>query len=403
MIRYWVLLLAALCTAIAVAYLPPPERMAAPYVNQLIRSDSFVLLPRENEVVWSAYTEYVSAAGRLRYARMYTRILELGDSIQQEAESRLKWDAGYQLTFAPEIPAALQDVIASQLDYSSRDARPATHGPPGVVAVVLDTVGDDVSDGWIRYYMPRFVYLLPQEPGQPCISLVTLGKTAANELATGLLRPGRILGPSPPALRGPCAFYSRFGKPGSGIESWLQQQEYQAALLPEWLAPPPFQGWASRLQRSGSLSYFGIQYPAFVSCASGDREACATAATQKPHMPQTVLHAERPRRVAIGWERYWYLLLPLGARSRSFLSDMVTNLGEEQFQQFWSSDEPVETAFLHAAGVTLEDWTMEWARQQIGVPRRGPAAPAASMALSLALAVASVGAGVAYATRRQVG
>ncbi len=403
MIRYWVLLFAGICGAIAVAYLPPPKRMGAPYVNQLIRSDSFVLLPRENEVVWSAYNEYVSAAGRLRYARMYTRILELGDSIQQEAEARLKWDAGYQLTFAPEIPPALQDLIASQLDNLSSDARPATHGPPGVVAVVLDTVGDDVSDGWIRYYMPQFVYLLPQEPGRPCISLVTLGKTAANELATGLLRPGRILGPSPPALLGPCAFYSRFGKPGSGIESWLQQQDYQAALLPDWLAPSPFQGWAYRLQHSGGLGYSGIQYPAFVSCASGDREACVRAVTQKPRMPQTVLDGERPRRVATAWDRYWYWSVPLGARSRSFLSDMVTNLGEERFQHFWSSDEPLETAFLSAAGVTLDDWTMAWARQQIGVPRRGPAAPPASMALSLALAVVFVGAGVAYATRREVG
>ncbi|UCG87541.1 MAG: hypothetical protein JSW71_03065 [Gemmatimonadota bacterium] len=404
MIRYWLPLLGALCATIAVAYLPPPERTDTAYQTHVIRSDS-VLLRTDDEEVWNAYVHYTLAAHRLRYGRMYARTLERGDSILQEVESQAVLEGRYQLTSGPDVPPALLDVIESQLAYVSTGARTSNHEHPGTVAVFLDTVGDHAEERSIRFHMPRFVYLLPQKPGQPCISLVTLGKAAATEVANGRLRPGRILGQSPPALLGPCAFYSQFGMPGGEIDSWLQQQELRAALLPNWLAPTPFPDWASRgLRLAGRPGYSRSDYPALVSCASGDRQACLRALTLRPSMPLSVLDAGRPHRVVIGWEREWYWRwsFPLGPRSRSFLSDMVLALGEDRFQRFWSSDEQVETAFSSAAGVSLADWTMDWARQQIGVPPRGPSAPPASAALSLVVAIAFAGAGVVYAARREV-
>lgn len=400
MIKFWVASLAALCAAIAVAYLPPPERPVSRYQNPVVLGDSFMLFPRENEAVWTAYEQYVEAAERLRFARMYARILEEGDSIQRALGEQSPDGPRLRIAFGPNVPVPLQATIRRQLANLPEEQVLLDASHPNVVAVVLDTVGVPAADRRIRFSMPRFTYRLPQAPGQPCISLVTLGKAEVRALANDQL-PGGIMRERPVALLGPCAFYSRFGTPGAGIDDWLQEQEHVTELQPNWLTPSPLRDRESR--RTIHLSYGRSDYPAFLSCASGDRKACLAAIAEKPGLPQAMLDGARPRNIAIAWERYWWGSSPLGPNTRSFLSDMVLALGEDSFRQFWTSDQPVEAAFLGAAGIPLVDWTMQWARSQIGVPPRGPGAPPQSAALALLVAVVFVSGGAAYAARRQVG
>jgi hypothetical protein len=77
-------------------------------------------------------------------------------------------------------------------------------------------------------------------------------------------------------------------------------------------------------------------------------------------------------------------------------------MGEERFAEFWTSPDDVESAFLNAFGVTLERWTMRWARAQIGVPRHGPYAPASSALVAAFVAGLFVAGAVLYVVRRQV-
>jgi len=294
----------------------------------------------------------------------------------------------------------LAQVVRARLNYLSGGlVRRVSRPHPAVVAVVLDTVGDDEDYRSIRFYMPRYVYLLPERSGQPCISLVTIGRAAKAELASGRMQSRRLLGSSPMDLLGTCAFYSQFGVPGSSVGDWIQGGQYATTLHPNWLAP---RRWRDPGKRRWPWAGH-VQYPTLTACASGDRTACLAAPTMHPDMPAAMLEAERPQDIAIGWPTQWYWSTPLGPRSASFLSDMVIALGEDRFSRFWNSDQPVSNAFLSAAGTSLEDWTMDWARGQIGTPRRGPSVPAGSVILSLLLCVVFVGGGVAFAGKRAVG
>jgi hypothetical protein len=104
-----------------------------------------------------------------------------------------------------------------------------------------------------------------------------------------------------------------------------------------------------------------------------------------------------------GRRHWWYDWLALGRGVDRYLSDLVFAMGEDRFQQFWSSDLQLETAFLDAFGIPIGEWTMQWSRDQIGIPRRGPSAPAGVTIMSLMLGIVFVGGGMAYAARREVG
>jgi hypothetical protein len=100
--------------------------------------------------------------------------------------------------------------------------------------------------------------------------------------------------------------------------------------------------------------------------------------------------------------RYWSVRHPLGWTSQVYLADMVNDLGADRFQRFWSSDLPVDGAFAAAMEVPLDQWTMRWARAQVGAAERGPGVLLSSAAVGLLLAGAMVGGAMALVTRRQV-
>jgi hypothetical protein len=106
-----------------------------------------------------------------------------------------------------------------------------------------------------------------------------------------------------------------------------------------------------------------------------------------------------------GW--YWFYSYRyghgLGPAAQEYLGDMVGRFGRERFERFWTSDAPLEEAFEEAMGMPLDQWTMQWARTYIGVPRTAGQLPWGSAVLSLVLAAALVGGAGLYAQRRQVG
>ena len=140
-----------------------------------------------------------------------------------------------------------------------------------------------------------------------------------------------------------------------------------------------------------------------IACAAGDAASCF-GGVHAPPLPYWRLGSrdiERPPGV-VRIDRYRYWDYPLGPRQPSFLSDLLIDMGPERFGRFWTSSGELEVAFEDAFGVAIENWTMQWARSQIGVPRRGPSAPRGSVVLSLIVGVVFVGGGAAYASRREV-
>jgi hypothetical protein len=85
----------------------------------------------------------------------------------------------------------------------------------------------------------------------------------------------------------------------------------------------------------------------------------------------------------------------------NFLSDLVSLEGRDRFAAFWRSPATIDSAFAGTYGLSLEQWTMSWARQG-GEVRVGPYVRRSSVLLSLLLVVLVVGAGAMLTTRRQV-
>ncbi|MFQ6045980.1 MAG: hypothetical protein ACE5PT_06430, partial [Gemmatimonadales bacterium] len=93
---------------------------------------------------------------------------------------------------------------------------------------------------------------------------------------------------------------------------------------------------------------------------------------------------------------------PLGRQRGTFLSDLIADMGPDRFREFWRSGLPVDSAFSVSMGVPIEEWTMRWARSQIGMPKRGAPINVGATLLGLLLSGVFVGGAAAWATRRTV-
>jgi hypothetical protein len=95
--------------------------------------------------------------------------------------------------------------------------------------------------------------------------------------------------------------------------------------------------------------------------------------------------------VAVRADEYGSWRDPLGPSQRSYFAAMVAHYGRDQFERFWTSDAPLEDAFLAATGESIDDWTMRWTRADFGTPARGSKLRPVSVFLSLVIAAVLVG------------
>ena len=85
-----------------------------------------------------------------------------------------------------------------------------------------------------------------------------------------------------------------------------------------------------------------------------------------------------------------------------YLSDLLSDQGEERFARFWRSELPLDRAFSEATDMSLEEWTQRWAQAQIGIPEPGPGLPLGTALLGIVLAGVIVGGGAVLVNRRQI-
>lgn len=173
--------------------------------------------------------------------------------------------------------------------------------------------------------------VIPQHDSQPCVVVVAI---SGRGRADGAFEDDRLLGT--------CAFYAKFGQAGSGMRAWLEASRGIAAgidtALPRTQAP--------RTLRKLTGGLIG-QLPAEAACLAGNDDGCAESVLSpldirsiKPIVPPS----ERTAGVFVsfnGSNRYG---------PGSLLAEMREFVGDQRFEQIWTSSEDPATAFKTATG-----------------------------------------------------
>ncbi|MDH3290635.1 MAG: hypothetical protein OEO17_05540 [Gemmatimonadota bacterium] len=387
----WVFAGVLACCAVAVALLPPRDitvRYQAPFVSDPGR------LNRER-------LRFEDALARLR-------LLRLRDSLPQLPGRALEPNGRLRLVADPGLPPRIVDVIALLSEQSWKRSAPHDTTVSVMVAALIDTAGEVER---FRREVPRYMqisHLVPTTEGRTtCLRVVDFGVSEVEAYTEGH---SPVHGWRSTNLRrgmGACTYYAAFGAPGRDIARWLATWRYLPIANADWSGAEPEERYAR------SRDYGRWLDADFTGCAAGDLTRCRLAVWNA----RTVWNARGPG----GWPaqfaefdvpgvvfsgRYWFYSYRyghgLGPAAQEYLGDMVGRFGRDRFERFWTSDAPLEEAFEEAMGMPLDEWTMQWARTYIGVPRTACHLPWGSAILSLVLAAALVGGAGLYARRWQV-
>jgi len=253
-------------------------------------------------------------------------------------------------------------------------------------------------------------FLLPYgTDGRTCVASVSL--------RWELRRLGRVKEEPPPRdlivdffrnSLGTCAYYAAFGQPGRAIEQWLEDRSFDLAGQPTWASPPtsPSGPEASTAALFSTLlagydDRFRASFDA-LGCAGGEPGACRRALFGA--VP-TRFSRYRPRMHGVVLDlAYFFEFEGRGFYGgRSYLADLVREVGRERFMKFWRSPLPPDSAFAAATGQPIERWTARWERKRLHGMVFGNRIPLASVLLSLLVAGAVIAGGAAAVTRRRVG
>ena len=184
-------------------------------------------------------------------------------------------------------------------------------------------------------------------------------------------------------ILGPCGFYAAFGRPGSAIEAWLLENNFDLALKVE----------PARDDRS---NFYGPPLP----CITGDVAACSAhflgRATSRGFSRRLYNTETAWPRGVIGVRFSW-------GRRPAMLADLAREFGPARFARFWGSGRDVETAFVDAFGLSSGEWVARWAARYRPpqLPEHAPLR-GSSVAFVLVFAIVVSAGGLALASRRQV-
>jgi hypothetical protein len=399
--RYWLAAAVMFCVALAALYLPPRE----PH-----RRESAAHRPPEIRARQQVEEKLAAAV-------WVTRVLEQRDSLlRTAAQTGLLEGDTIALMLDPGLPPLFQTLFSRFLEEPRRLMQDYPRLGPLIIATVVDTLPDPRGLPSRNPWGMRVVHVLPEATdGRTCLAIVDVGVWAGRMITLGRASPLEIRRLVPVShLLGVSAYYLRFGPPGEAVGAWLAEGNYILGQEPTWAVRQEHQPLESGLRRPSRTVGWWDPYSRSTTfeldaCAGGDHAACALAALGKeayqpdPRLASRLIYNRRimPPGVA-PVVRYWSVRHPLGWTSQVYLADMVNDLGADRFQRFWSSDLPVDGAFAAAMEVPLDQWTMRWARAQVGAAERGPGVLLSSAAVGLLLAGAMVGGAMALVTRRQV-
>jgi hypothetical protein len=293
--------------------------------------------------------------------------------------------------------------IRSAMDTALARAREKTGATPrmGVDVVTLsDTTPVGGVNPWGSYHTP--FYILPSRATDRCIVVLPAGRGVSP------LAQAQNLNTEDSRLQvlGPCAFYAAFGLPGDSIRQWLRTRGAVLAFGGSWTQHSGFQKtepdayYHPPVYYPGPPSVFYTLSGRAVSCVVGNTADCEAVLTDRmaTPMPMAVGSALRPG-IRLG-----PIDRTAGAdfrgRETEILSDMVRSLGHERFQRFWTSNEPLPTAFQSASGMPLGEWVSVWGGERVDRIEHGPVPRAMSVVSAIVIMVACILWVVLASTRR---
>jgi hypothetical protein len=385
----WVAALVAGCLVVAVALLTTPESSPGTV-------DPEQTLVRRDEL----------SRGRARRAALDLTIARLMDSTRAVAARAPI--APVRIFRDPAIPA---EARASLDSLAARSTKQLGAQPRGGVDVFFayDTAQHLRGVSTATYGL-ALAYVLPSRAGERCSVIMPFPKyPRLRRLVVGFFGTEMFSH----QLLGPCAYYAAFGMPGAPVDRWLRQRGWALTGDGDWTrAAEPFDFDYYQGATRQPLLYMGVSTGG-VKCAAGRVDLCEHEVMTRASggfstwwmgnpwrwIGNTLIAQSRSPNTA----QYGFTLgnSALGRRENRMLTDMVRTLGRDRFGLFWTSNEPVPTAFEKAAGMPLGQWTANWAVEQYGPVTAGPGVSASSLMVSALVAVLAIFIAVRVSEHRQ--
>jgi hypothetical protein len=412
--KRWVAVAVLACATIAVWQLPPREGVgrAGPRVaGVFVPGYGFV-----RRFGWPGVTT------KLEAATLHLRVLELRDSVFHEGAGAVE-APGLRVLVDRAFPDSIQRTIVGAFTAAWRGYGAGTRHPVVVAAVedtgrTLDGLPMEAAAAISADVFP------PDSETRACRVLVRvraafkgqnananveyLRKAVARQLSTVSTER---------TILSPCAMYATFGRPGPGVASWLASTGWRAGRSVDWNQrstpwnddyydryhlPRPLVDMSGRSTRAWQtryeLSTDGI------ACVGGDDARCI-AGLEEPAVSIPGEGAWSNRVIDVRSPIYFWRFEAIGSLGPStgwILSDMVHDLGRDRFQRFWSSSEPLPTAFEQAAGMPLGTWLRRWAQTTYGPDVLGPWIPERGRVAGVLVLLAGLVVAAVFASERRV-
>jgi hypothetical protein len=243
--------------------------------------------------------------------------------------------------------------------------------------------------------------------GPACVvtrATTSLGVRSAIEVASGRWRWYDNYESLPTNILGPCRFYAAYGLPGADVSEWLASGGSGFAMAP---------ANKEEAQRFDRGRPFGLRYanlsllPEAEACLAGRMDDCTSFVMSKRTRSGLTGDATRtktsyPERI-YSWDGNLRSPQRPGGKHLTLVADLEAEFGADRFQSFWSSNQPMETAFASAFGLPLDEWTHDWLNARFMPDKLGPGISWETLLYSLALISFCVSIVFAAARRRQVG
>jgi hypothetical protein len=358
-----------------------------------------VRTPAEIQMRKARYSENVHGQLANRLARDY-RTAVLADSLRMVSRAVT---VPVRVTYGSTTPADIRRILDTLVARASGSL--GTRVGIDVVALV-DSVPVAGHVPWGTNNVAPF-FVLPTRPGDRCTVVLPMGTAGYMYGLRDVLKTED----AQLQIFGPCRYYATFGLPGAPIYEWLRQRGALLALGGSWthastldspdrLYNPYYSDRPDDFYPAPSWHYFYYSARA-VNCFMGDARACESAVVEKApgNNPRAVGSAVR-----VGFTLgpvYRRSSVEFSGRETELLADMLRAMGRERFARFWASTDPMPVAFQKASGMSLGEWIVTWASEDIGMIRKGPTARTASVLMALIVAGLCIALSMLAARRRE--
>ena len=177
---------------------------------------------------------------------------------------------------------------------------------------------------------------------------------------------------------GTCQYFIAFGLPGSRVEEWLGAERPLFLMARFRFMFLMSTEWDRESQLDSALRHLNFFSVSGKGCAEGSLELC--------HM------------------LLFDSLDPGDYTERFLMSDLIHDMGRERFARFWRSPAPVDSAFIQAFGLPIEQWAHHREERLLGpILRPSPRPRPPAIAEALFIALLALGGALLYSSRREVG